>query len=130
MDKQQLKGQVSMELMILVGVAILILLIMMGITSQKINERRTEEEMLRADDMAMKVQKEIILASKVLDGYSRTFYLPQKLGNFEYNITIIGNELMVRTESQYSWVRIPLVIGDISKGYNTIKKRGDGIYIN
>lgn len=130
MDKQHVKSQVAMEFMVLVGISVLVFLIMLAIISEQIQDINNKEEIIRAEDIAIKIQKEINLASRVLDGYYRRFYLPHKLGNFDYEIIIGGNELIIKTRKQDTWVVIPDITGNITKGFNTINKTGGIIYLN
>ena len=82
------------------------------------------------EDIATKIQKEINLAARVLDGYSRQFTLPQKLGTKDYNITIIANEVIVTIGNNDYWRKIPTVVGNINKGTNQINRANGIIYLN
>jgi len=130
MDKRNIKCQVALEFMLLVGFLLFIFVIVLGIVSANTSYMFKKKEIIIGEDIATKVEKEINLAANVLDGYSRKFTLPQKLANKEYTIYIAGNEVIVHTEKQDFWRVIPLVIGNLSNGENTIKKTNGKIYLN
>ncbi len=130
MDKQHLKGQVAMEFMILSGVLLFVFIIMLGIISSNMAYTNKKKVNLYGEDVLTKVQKEINLASRVLDGYSREFYLPQKLGTKNYSISIFNDEVVISTDVEDFWRKIPNVTGNIQKGTNTISKSNGVVYLN
>ncbi|MBW2983806.1 hypothetical protein KY361_01720 [Candidatus Woesearchaeota archaeon] len=130
MDKFHLKSQAAMEFMILAGVLLFILTIMLVVVANKTTYINQKKEVMLGEDAVTKVQKEINLAARVLDGYSREFTLPQKISNKDYNISIVGNEVILSTEEQDFWRVIPSVVGNITKGNNRINKTNGIIYLN
>lgn len=119
-----------MEFMILAGFLLFMLITILAIVSNKTIDLHKKREIILGEDLVTKVQKEINLAARVLDGYSRNFTLPQKLGNKDYNIRIEGNEVIVNTSKQDFWRVIPNVTGNLKIGVNTINKTNDTIYLN
>ena len=105
------------------------LITILAVVSNKTIELHKQRDVILGEDLVTKVQKEINLAANVLDGYSRKFTLPQKIGNKDYTITISGNETIARTDIQDYWRVIPNVTGTINKGINTINKTNGSIYI-
>ena len=130
MDKQHMKAQAAMEFMILVGVLLLIFAMMMAVVSSKTTYIARKKESMAGEDIVIKVQKEINLAARVLDGYHREFTIPEKIGNKDYDISIIGNEVILSLEGQDFWRVIPSVVGNVTKGNNRINKTNDVIYLN
>ncbi len=130
MGKQYVKAQAATEFMFLVGFLILLFIIMMGLIAGNIAYKNKKRVNLIGEDIVTKVQKEINLASRVLDGYEREFYIPQKLYNKEYNITIYDNEVVITTDIENYWRPVPAVVGNIAKGTNTIRKSNGIIYLN
>ena len=130
MDKQHIKGQGAMEFIILAGMLLLMFIIISGITLDRTIHINRKRDIILGEDLVTKVQKEINLAARVLDGYSRNFTLPQKLGTKNYTILIAGQEAIVRTDKGDFWRVIPNVTGDINKGVNRINKTNGTIYIN
>lgn len=130
MDKQHLKGQAAMEFLLLMSFLLFIFIIMLGIIASNISYINKKKINLIGEDIVTKVQKEINLASRVLDGYSRDFYIPQRLGNKNYNISVIDNEVIIVVGIENYWRKVPEVVGDIQKGTNTIRKENGIIYLN
>ena len=125
-----MKSQAAMEFMILVGILLLVFSIMFGVIASKTTDMSKKKEIIIADDIVTKVQKETNLAARVLDGYSREFTLPQNIANKDYNISIVGNEVILSTEKQDFWRVIPTVVGNVTKGNNRINKTNGIIYLN
>lgn len=130
MDKRNLKSQAVMEFMILVGVLLFMFTIMLGIVASKTTDIHKKREFLLGEDVVVKIQKEVNLAARAMDGYSREFSIPSRLANKDYNVTLAGNEIIVSTEREDFWRVIPPVVGNITKGTNRINKTNGIIYIN
>jgi hypothetical protein len=130
MDKRHVKSQAALEFLILVGIVLFVFTIMIGVVSSRTTDIYKKRGAIIADDIVTKVQKEVNLASRVLDGYSRDFSIPQKIGKENYSISITGNEVVLSTEKEDFWRIIPNVVGNITKGSNTIRKTNGVIYIN
>lgn len=129
MDKFYLKSQTAMEFIILAGFLLFFFIAVLGVASSNAYDLNRERAIIIGEDLATKVQKEINLAARVVDGYSREFTLPAKLGQKEYNISIIGNEVIITSGQNDFWRVIPPVIGNITQGRNTINKTNGIIYI-
>ena len=130
MGKQHVKSQAALEFLILVGIVLFIFTIMIGVVSSRTTDIYKKREAVIGEDIVTKVQKEVNLASRVLDGYTREFSIPQKIGKKNYSISITGNEVILSTEKEDFWKIIPSVVGNITKGSNTIRKTNGVIYIN
>lgn len=130
MDKRHIKGQSAIEFMILAGFLLFTFILILGVVSDRTSYTNKKRDIILGEDLVTKAQKEINLAARVLDGYSRNFSLPKKLGNKEYNITIMGKEIIVSTEKQDFWRVIPSVVGNLTKGTNKINKTNGSIYLN
>ncbi len=130
MDKLHIKSQSAIEFLALTGVVLFMFLILLGMTANRVEYLDKQKEIIYGEDLVIKVQKEVNLASRSLDGYSRVFEIPQKLGSLNYTISIVGNELTVDTINQAFTRRIPPVVGNIAKGANKINKTDGTIYLN
>lgn len=130
MDKQHIKGQSAIEFMALAAVVLFIFIVMLSVISTDLSYINKKKEIIIGEDIVTKVQREVNLAARVVDGYSREFKLPEKLDHKDYNIFIVGNEVILRTEKQDFWRVIPPVTGNITNGKNTINKTNGIIYLN
>src|SRR3989344_6768059 len=122
MAEWHVRGQVAAEFMVLVGVLIFVFTLILGIIAGEaynINKEKTDQ---LGNDIAAKAQKEISLAARVSDGYSRVFILPGKIGNKDYSISTSEGRVVVSIEGYDFWRTIPSVQGNIKKGNNIINK--------
>ncbi|MFC1768667.1 hypothetical protein ACFLZX_02790 [Nanoarchaeota archaeon] len=130
MDKRNLRAQSAMEFLVLAGILLFILLVMLAVVSHQTSIVNQNRDTIVVEDIVAKIQKEINLAARVSDGYSRSFYLPSKVGKLDYSINIIGGEVIIDTGGQTYSRKVPPVVGNITKGNNVIRKNNETIYIN
>lgn len=123
-------AQISAEFFVFLGLAFLIAVAFEIASIGQLNEFRTQKESEAVKDLALKLQREILLASTVEDGYVRAFEIPNKLDNTNYSLTTLNSTITVKSKNSLYIVSIPKAIGNVSKGTNTINKTGGVIYIN
>jgi len=105
----------------------------MSFISSELKSMNEKREAVLINDLGTFMQKEIILASEVKNGYLRQFRLPYSYKSLDYDIRIINNNtLLVRSrksilEQEFS---LPYVIGQPAKGTNNITKKNNIVYIN
>ena len=124
------KAQIGAEFFVLVGLAFLVAIAFEIASLSQLNDFRIQKEGEAVKDLALKLQKELLIAATVEDGYIRTFQIPGTLDTINYSLNIQNSTLEVQSKNSYYIVRIPIVIGNVSKGTNTINKTGGVIYIN
>ena len=130
MAKLHIRSQSAIEFLALAGFVLFMFLVLLGITGNRVGELNEKKEKLYAEDIAIKVQKELNLAARSLDGYKRSFDIPQTIQKEPYTIEIENDKVSVDTD-QYSFSRrIPHVTGDIKKGENKINRTDGRIYLN
>jgi hypothetical protein len=128
--KSNQKSQVTFEFLMLIGIVFLFF----GITSYAIIDLaetiryRAESEMLK--DLGLRLKQEINLASNSQEGYSRTFEIPDKINGEDYNISIEGSFLILRTKNRAYYTRIENFTGFFNKTSNRIKKENGLVYLN
>lgn len=124
------KAQMSAEFFVLVGLAFLVAIAFEIASLKQVNEFRIQNENDAVKDLALKLQKELLVAATVEDGYRRTFQIPDTLNNINYSMTLQNSTIGVQSKNSYYIVRVPTVIGNVTKGTNIINKTGGVIYIN
>lgn len=126
------KAQTIIEFSILIGVAFLFFIGFLFVLYNNIEDKNFRKHNLELKEIALTVHNEIILASESIDGYTRTFYLPQYVGEKNYTINIIGDLIHVSgLEGRISmYISTLNVTGDVRKGMNEIKKIDGRVYIN
>jgi len=124
------KSQVSFEFFIFVGLAFLIAIAFSLASLDQLQEFRVEKEGEAVKDLALKLQKELLLAATVEEGYVRIFEIPEKLDNIDYFLTVQNNTISIESKNGFYTLSIPKAIGNLTKGENKINKTGGVIYIN
>ena len=116
------RGQVAIEFMSIVGVVFFIFMIILIIFLEKSTEVNRQKELLLVDDMAKSIQKEALLAEQVGEGYQRSFVIPSSIDQYNFSIITTPGEITVKTDHYDIQKRIPNIIGNFSRGSNTITK--------
>jgi len=125
------KAQLFTEFFIFLGLSFLIAIAFEIASINQLNDFRTQQESDAVKDMALKLQKELLIAANVEDGYVRLFSIPDKLDSINYSLTTLNNRtITVKSKNSLYIVAIPIAIGNVTKGANQIKKTDGIIYIN
>ena len=128
MDK---KLQSSIEFIMLSTFMLLTTVGFFGIISTTIVDSQEESNTKISEDILMIAYNEIATAKLMSDGYSRVFFIPQKVDGVDFNITLIGGRELVVNYLDIEYVKfLPAnVTGNLTKGYNTISKINGVIYL-
>ncbi len=124
------RAQLALQFIIIIGIALFMFVVFAGIISSKNAELNKEKLMIQAQDITNAVQKEIVIASTVLDGYSREFRIPAKIGSYDYSISIQNTTLILTHSGNDFTKRIPKITGQPKAGLNRINKTGGVVYLN
>ena len=124
------KAQVSAEFFIFLGISFLIAVAFTIASLNQLKELRIQKEDAAVKDIALKLQKELLIASVLEDGYVRIFTIPDKLDRINYSLTVQNSTIIVGSKNSYYVMPMPKAIGNFSKGTNIINKTGGVIYIN
>jgi len=117
----------------MVGILLFVFIAFFAIISGRDAEQNEERLMIQAQDIINAVQKELVIATTVLDGYSREFLIPSKIGSHDYSIYTAGsgNTTLVLTLLNNDFTkRIPHIIGQPKPGLNRINKTRGEVYLN
>ena len=125
------KSQSSMEFFTLVGFAFLAAVILVSISVKEIKEVSDKKEFVLIEDLGLKLEKEVVIASYVEDGYERSFDLPEKLqSTVDYFINTTNSTITINSSKSAFSVAVPLVSGRFEKGSNKIERINGKVYIN
>jgi len=124
------RAQISAEFFVLVGLSFLIAIAFEVASLEQLKEFRVQKESEAVNDLALKLQREIFIASSVEDGYAREFKIPESLDSINYSLTTQNSTITVKSKNSLFIVSIPFSVGNVSKGTNKINKIGGVIYIN
>lgn len=122
-------AQISAEFFVFVGLAFLIAIAFEIASLEQLNDFRLQKESEAVKDLALKLQKEVLTAAAVEDGYVRAFEIPEKLDNVNYTLTTLNYTITIKSKNAFYIVPIPRAIGVVGKGTNTINKTNGVIYI-
>lgn len=92
-----IKGQTSFEFLVLLGFMLIVFATFFLLMQQFVisgNERQVRDALIV---IAHGVRDEILTANQVHTGYSREFTIPQEVLGQEYEIEIVGDELLAIT---------------------------------
>jgi len=125
--------QASLEFFILVSLLIIILTGVMYFSSSYYYQFNQLQIYSEANKISQSIASEINLALKAGDGYSRIFYIPEKILNsidFEINVTSYRVYVYWNGGSTQSVIYTKNINGTLKKGENWIRNVNGEIYVN
>ncbi|MFB6182704.1 MAG: hypothetical protein ABEI78_01435 [Candidatus Nanohaloarchaea archaeon] len=100
MGTNKRKGQVSIEFLLLLGLAMFALSIVLGFIATKqrkaIIYSNTKKADKIADDIAFQAEMALVMGK----GYTRKFVLPARIGGKPYNVTVTQQHVVVQWKNQ------------------------------
>ena len=126
-------GQIAMEFLLVAAMSIftiITLLIIIVAISQSHTEARTYDDII---DLGRSLQKELLLASELEDGYVRELDVPTEINGEDYNITIYNSTkftyMIITYLNQETFYAIPPIEGEFIEAKNYLRKNGT-LYLN
>lgn len=125
------KSQSAMEFILLASFMLFVVFGFFTLTSSKVLEARQDANQKTAEDIAEFAYRELEIAKSVNDGYIRVFFVPQTINIVNYSIRIVDNRELIINYLDNEYVRFLTsnISGNITKGYNEIKKEKGIIYV-
>ena len=118
-----------MEFIIISATMILISMALLGIISYYANTSFNYKSSEAAINLLDYIQDEVILASKMRDGYSKGFLLPDKIGGNDYILVSNLNSISIEYDNKEIFIIIPTIQGNFDKN-NTITKINGELYVS
>ena len=128
--KAHRKAQVSMEFMMVAGFVMVIVIVFITVTGNRLLDLNDEREYAIANDIAKTVKSELGTAVQLEPGYNRTFTVPQTISEKNYNVYIANSTIVLVTKRFQIELPTVNVIGSLNKGNNVITKVGNEIHLN
>ena len=129
-----MRGQVSIEFLTIMILAVVFLVSMLAIGAMKITEAADEARKVTVENIAYSIQQELLTANTVHDGYTRNFFLPVDVQKRTYVISMRNatNASVVTISSRNVVYTVggPLCTGFLQPGTNRIQKINETIYCN
>ncbi|MCF7799122.1 hypothetical protein K9M74_04415 [Candidatus Woesearchaeota archaeon] len=129
------RGQVSIEFILLLVTGFFFMFTLVAAMVYLSADKTTEQAYYQLDDLGRGIQQELLLASRMQDGYQRTFILPTKVATHNYTI-VLGNTstyngfISLQFANQEIYYPTPVVNGTFIKGANMLRKVNDVLYLN
>jgi len=127
-----IKSQTAIEFLILVGVVLLFFTSFFLILGENIEDKASQNINKNVNEIALLVQEEIGFASDSVEGYYREFKVPQDINGLDYEISLVGNKVYIKSVNEKYSIALPVqnVSGEIEKGINVIQKNGGVVLLN
>jgi len=124
------KSQIFTEFFIFLGLAFLIAIAFEIASIDQLNDFKKQQESEAVKDLALKLQREVLIAANVEDGYVRIFEVPDRLERINYTLATMNYTITVQSANDLYIVAIPRATGNVTKGTNKINRTGGVIHIN
>ena len=126
------RAQTAIEFVILVGFILFFFTAFFLAIQENMSDKINEKQNLMLKETALAIQDEINLALESGEGYSREFKIPDKIGNRDYEGSLVEDMVYLKTTNEKYAIALPIakVSGEVVKGTNTIKKENGEIKIN
>lgn len=110
-----MKGQSSIELVLLVGFLTIVMLFFFLVIQTRVNEQQDIKQVTLQSQLADLIEREIVLAARVDPGYMREFDVPRDLDGEHYNLSfedlntlVIDGDLSVNEYIRFIDVNVTL----------------------
>ncbi|MFH0874536.1 MAG: hypothetical protein V1859_01255 [archaeon] len=119
-----------MEFVAMVGIAIIVMIIFIGIAGELIFRNETDKKNIVFNDYGQYLLQEIIIAAESRDGYLRIIDIPDKIDSFYFEIDNGVNYLTLNTTGNTVSFLTPITIGHFIKGENIVENINGTVCIN
>jgi hypothetical protein len=89
------KSQSSLEFMMFIGMAIIVLMAYFGVAHFYLNKTYKERDIISGEDLIKLIKNEIDLASRVQGNYNRFIDIPSTVNYQEYTGSVTGREITI-----------------------------------
>ncbi len=112
------KSQIAIEFAYFVGVAVVILLFYLGLSSTFFSFNSFRRDALSAQNFLEEIRNEINLAGRVEDGYSKIIKFPKQINNKDYLMEINGREIYIEFPKGKNIAYSRILAADVKDAYN------------
>ncbi len=128
--EERKKGQISVEFLLIVSLAFLLLMLFMPFASRYFLLSMSELQREKIESLGRGVKEEVVTAAKSEKGYTREFSIPKTIEGEDYTIRNSRKYISLKFHEHEFSLQIPEVTGSLQKGENVIKKRGGELLLN
>jgi hypothetical protein len=122
-----------LEFLLIFSMAIVIGVLYLAIGTSMFVDASEQQRREAIDEVGYLIQDELILASSVTDGYSRTFLVPAKADRFTYTMTQTPTSVALASGTINMTYTLPLHDGTLNIGQNVVRARAGaagGVEVN
>jgi hypothetical protein len=125
-------SQTAIEFLVLVSAVLFFFVIFFFVIGENIQDKTRDNLNKAVNEIAFIVQEEISFASESTNGYYRMFKIPESLNGLDYEISLGGGIIYLKTNNGKFAVTLPVqnVTGEIIKGENVLRKEEGKVYLN
>lgn len=116
------KAQIATEYLFVMGFVGFILFAYLLVAVVLQQDAISDEQTAAAERIAAEIRQELVTASVVMDGYERTFSIPEAVRNRPVAIQARPQAVLVTVGDQQVFMRTPDYNGTPQIGVNTLKK--------
>ena len=124
------RAQISMEFVTVTGFMLLLVIVFLVATGNRLLDLNDERAYLIANDIAKQVKSELDTAVELESGYNRTFTVPSTIAGKSYTIYLENSTITLITEKFRIELPAVNVVGGLNKGNNVIIKVGNELHLN
>ncbi len=110
-------------------IGVVFLLVALSVFLFYLNDSDSDRRIVELKSYGFELQKELILASQVHEGYERTIFIPDHIEKHDFKINNTERVLILTSEDTDFPFPIPKTTGLLSKGNNIIKNVGGEVVI-
>jgi hypothetical protein len=123
------KSQIAIEFVIFMGAGLVFLIgFVIAITALGA-DKVDEKAYYKLNDFGASIQSEIILASEVNEGYTRTIFIPRSVEGIPFTMNNTNSHLFVHYKKEQLHYAIPNTLGMLQQGYNTLRNNNGTVVI-
>lgn len=123
------RAQIALEYLFVHGFALLILIGLLSTLVYIQSQSKQDVRIQQTEELAQRLQQEILLANSVHEGYVRVIRLPASIDSQPYEVELADTAVFVRIAGYEAIRSIPSVNGTLSVGENTIQNIQGTVHI-
>jgi hypothetical protein len=120
------KAQIAIEFLLIAGIAFFVIFAFLLVVYKISENHTTAKTHVEIKDFGSALQKELLIASEVEDGYKRKINIPLTINGLDYNITLFNSTkytyMIINYQNTETYYAIPTTEGNFVKGVNYITK--------
>ncbi len=127
------RAQIAIEFVMLAGMAVILLVVILVAAAAISSDKGDETAYNELRDFGASLQRELIVAAEMQEGYNRIVEIPEKINGREYSIITWSNNesyIAIEYKGREIYFATPKTSGEFTKGHNRITKKDGTIQLN